>query len=293
MSFLKLALPSHTACHSSDCLIHTPQGLFRGCSLGAGILGGSSEFCLPQHNLLSFHLSSWQQVDFSKWAEPSAVLRLCGPGTKSTWFCPQELRVAQYKPSWIFSLPWDLRECLCNQEAPKWSCFFSSLPVPRTSLAVPKRRDFVPSPICCQSSVPVPHCTELKGTSEPGNLDGRFCNPTPTAPSMLFSCLNPALEVLWGELSQLACLLMGFAVSIENVVKYLRSVLWVFVILQASKAICHEPPIPSSPHFCCAPPPPTCFLMPLFLIKRGVCSVSCLPLPLAKYVKLQLTSTLL
>lgn len=51
-------------------------------------LEGSLQFCPPQQSLrraedISFLPASWQQVDFSKWAEHCAVLTLGGPSTEA------------------------------------------------------------------------------------------------------------------------------------------------------------------------------------------------------------------
>lgn len=128
--------------------------------LGARVLGGSSESCLAQHNLSKAYIliSSLQLAAsrfFSKWAEPSAVPRLGDPQHQGLCgSAPKILTVPQCKPSWTFSLPWNLQECFCNQEAPRWSCSFSSLPVPKTSLAVPKRQHFLPTSMCFQGHWP-------------------------------------------------------------------------------------------------------------------------------------------
>lgn len=50
------------------------------------------------------------------------------------------------------------------------------------------------------------HCTELKGASEPGSMDGRFCNTTPTAPRLELELSESCSISYVGENSESASL---------------------------------------------------------------------------------------
>lgn len=116
MSFLKLAMPSHRVDHRDDCLIPTSQGLsgsvLEGQESWEGAQNSAYDSTASARHSFSFLPSCWQQVGFSKWAEPCAMVTLGGPSP--TGVCGSALKVlqvAQGKPSWVPPLPWDLQEC--------------------------------------------------------------------------------------------------------------------------------------------------------------------------------------